>query len=113
MEEARGRYLSIMGFMCAAVSAGDLFLKEHASSSARTVCFSIKLTLNKKRNTSHTIDSPLLELLKCDVCCGRCDIEIEPVFVFQGLVAGVCELLLSMCSQCCPLLHIRPLGINP
>jgi hypothetical protein len=32
----RGRYLSRRGFMCAAVSAGDLLRKEHASISART-----------------------------------------------------------------------------
>lgn len=32
-----GRYLSRSGFICVAVSAGVLFLKEHASSSARTI----------------------------------------------------------------------------
>ena len=37
MVEERGMYLSRMGFMWVAVSAGVLFLNEHASSSARTM----------------------------------------------------------------------------
>jgi len=37
VEDERGKYLSRMGFMCVAVSAGDLLRKEQFSSSARTV----------------------------------------------------------------------------
>ena len=46
--------------------------------------------------TSQTIDSPLFELLECDVCCWGCDIEIEPILVLQSLVFGRLELFRSM-----------------
>ena len=36
LEVASGRYLSRRGFMCAAVSGGERFLKLQASNSART-----------------------------------------------------------------------------
>ena len=67
--EKRGRYLSNMGFMWVAVSAGVLLRAEHVSNSARTARkkaladLTIAIDRRRVRHTSESIDSPLLKLL--------------------------------------------------
>lgn len=95
--------------MCVAVSAGDLFLKEHASSSASTD-YSQKIrmlpVLATILHTSQTINSPLFELFECDIGRWRREVEIQPVLVLDILVCGRRELFLPV-IQLLPLTRIN------
>lgn len=82
--------------MWATVSAGVLFLNEHASSSARTLLSASNQIIGAVRHTSQTIYSPLFELFEGNVGCRRSDIEIQAMLVLQGLVCWRRKLLLSM-----------------
>jgi hypothetical protein len=106
VEEESGRYLSRRGFICAAVSVGDLFLKEHASSSARTCVVSIEPTSLCAFPTSQAIYGPLFELFERDVRGWRDDIEIQPTLVLKILVGWSRKLFRSMIET------RSPLGIN-
>ena len=56
--------------------------------------------------TPETVNGPLLELLKRDVCGGRRRVEIQTVRVVGGLVCRIGELLLAVVED------IAPLGID-
>lgn len=65
--------------MCAAVSAGVLLRKEHASSSARTSRSASAFETFEDRNgvsTFQPVNGPLLELFQRDLCCGWDFVEV-------------------------------------
>jgi hypothetical protein len=86
--------------MCAAVSAGERFLNEQASSSARTACCSSVHVGGSagggSERTPQTIDSPLLELLQRNIQRRRHDIEVQSMPILDILVRGRRELFLAM-----------------
>lgn len=54
------------------------------------------------------VDGPLLELLECDVCCGRDNVKVQAVLVFEILIGGSGELFFAVMERCAPLcVHAR------
>jgi hypothetical protein len=85
--------------MCVAVSAGDRFRKEQASSSPRTRCDSAGRTTaspGKKGQTSQPVNGPLFELLEGYIGRRRIGVEVQTVWVFSVLVLRRRELFLAM-----------------
>ena len=42
--------------------------------------------------TFQSVDSPCLKFLECNFCCGRQDVEIEPMVILLLLKLCICEL---------------------